>query len=289
VERYRFYDLRAGRGGEEIDTLFPGWRTGDERLMVLSPHDDDALLGAGYAIAAAEAHGAEAHVCIYCDGSAGYSVPEDRERIVEVRREETYAAYALLGLGRERVHRLELPDFSANQHLGYRLPGGGYGVLHALLPLLRSVRVTRLLVPNGYREHLDHEATYDSGRYDGVQAGDPVLVDLGAPVPLRSAAVYAVWGDLSPEDALVHGAPVDIRANRAIVADYAVEQTVSRALAAWRSQAQIIEGLLAERRERDCGLGMLELYTAFDPRPRLDYAPYVRLVRRLAAGPEGGG
>jgi len=282
LEQYRFYDLRAGRGGEEIDILFPGWQAGDERLMVLSPHDDDALLGAGYAISAALAHGAEAHVCIYCDGSAGYSVPEDRERIVAVRREETYTAYGLLGLGPEHVHRLELPDFSANQYLGWKLASGGYGVLQTLLPLMRRLRVTRLFVPNGHREHLDHEATYDSGRYDGVQVGDPVLVDLGAPYPLRSTAIYAVWGDLSPEDALLHGAPVDIRANRAIVADYAVEQTLARGLAAWRSQAQIIEGLLAARRERDCGLGMLEVYTAFDPRPRLDYGPYVRLVRNLA-------
>ena len=180
MEQYRFYDLRAGRGGEEIDILFPGWQAGDERLMVLSPHDDDALLGAGYAISAALAHGAEAHVCIYCDGSAGYSVPEDRERIVAVRREETYTAYGLLGLGPEHVHRLELPDFSANQYLGWKLASGGYGVLQTLLPLMRRLRVTRLFVPNGYREHLDHEATYDSGRYDGVQVGDPVLVDLGA-------------------------------------------------------------------------------------------------------------
>lgn len=279
---YRFFDLRARRASDQIDLLFPGWQPGDERLMVLSPHDDDALLGAGYALSAAQEHGAETHVCIFCDGSAGYSSPGDRDTIVAVRREEALRAYAVLGLGPAQVHRLELPDFSANHHVGWRLPSGGYGALQTLVPLLRRERITRLLVPNGYREHLDHEATYDSGRYDGVQAGDPVLVDLGAPQPLRSVAIYAVWGDLSPEDALVEGADPQIRANRAIVADYAVEGRIAQGLAAWRSQAQIIAGLLETRRDRDCGLGMMELYVAFDPRPRLDYAPYARLIRALA-------
>ena len=50
---YRFFDLRARRASDRIDLLFPGWGPGDERLMVLSPHDDDALLGAGYALSAA--------------------------------------------------------------------------------------------------------------------------------------------------------------------------------------------------------------------------------------------
>ena len=53
AEGFRFYDLRAGRGSRDIDLLFPGWSPGDERVLVLSPHDDDALLGAGYALAAA--------------------------------------------------------------------------------------------------------------------------------------------------------------------------------------------------------------------------------------------
>ncbi len=279
---YQYCNLRAGTLGDSIDTLFPEWVRGDERLMVLSPHDDDALLGAGYALCAAQEQGAEVHVCVFCDGSAGYSRPEDRDTIVSVRREETGRAYAALGLPAERIHRLELPDFSANHYVGWKLPAGGFGALQVLVRLLRRLRITRLLLPNGYREHIDHQAVYDSGRYDGVQAGDPVLLDLGTPYALRNVAIYAVWGDLSPEDALVQGVDARIRANRAIVADYAVEETIGRGLAAWQSQQRIIAGLLAQRRERDCGLGMMELYVAYDPRPRLDYAPYARLIRSLA-------
>lgn len=279
---YTYFDLRKRVCSADINTLFPAWVPDDECLMVLSPHDDDAMLGAGYATMAALANGAEAHICIYCDGCAGYSRIQDRDTIVETRRAETIRAYAALGIPADHIHRLELPDFSARGYVGWKLPGGGRGALQYLLPLLRRTRVTRLMIPNGYKEHIDHEATFDSGRYDGVQAGDPVLVDLGEPHGLRSTHVYAVWGALSPEDALVHADDVRIRANRAILAPYSAEDTIAEGLNAWASQAQIIEGLLATRRERDCQNGLAEVYVAYDARPKLDYGPYVDLIRSLS-------
>ncbi len=65
--------------------LFPDWRPGDEHVVVLSPHDDDALLGAGYLILAALANGAKVSAVIFCDGRAGYSAPAGREAGVEVQ------------------------------------------------------------------------------------------------------------------------------------------------------------------------------------------------------------
>ena len=278
---FRFYDLRAGRGSRDIDLLFPGWSPGDERVLVLSPHDDDALLGAGYALAAAQESGGVAHVAICCDGSAGYSRIEDRDTIVGTRQRETLAAHAVIGIAAERVHYMGFPDFSLVGHLGWKLATGQLGTLQPFVTLLRRIGATRLLIPNGYREHLDHTAAYDLGRYDGPQAGDAVGVDWGAPSAIRSTLQYSVWADLSPEDALIHGAPTEIRANRALVAPYALERQIAKALAAWESQQQIIGGLLEQRRERDCGTGLMELYVALDPRPKLDYAPYAALLKRL--------
>ncbi len=281
VSDFIYYDLRQRVGRRDIGLLFPGWREGDERVMVLSPHDDDAMLGAGYAMAACRAHGAPVYVGILCDGSAGYSRVEDKDTIVEVRRGESLRAYARVGVPAERVHYFGFPDFSLVSRIGWKLPDGSEGALRPLVALLRELAITRLLIPNGYREHVDHEAAYDIGRYDGVQAGDPVGVDWGAPSAVRSTLQYAVWGDLAPEDALLHGAPPDIRANRALVAPPAVEEEIAVALAEWKSQALIIDDLIEQRRERDCGLGLAEVYIALDPRPRLDYGPYTRLLPTL--------
>ena len=280
-DEYRFYDLRRQVGSPDISLLLPEWQDGRERVLVLSPHDDDALLGAGYLMLACLARGADVHVCIFCDGRAGYSQPEQRETIVATRRQETLAAYKALGLTEGQVHSLGYPDFSLVSYVGWWLDSTREGTLSEVIPLLRRVGVTRLLIPNGYREHSDHSAAYDVGRFDGVQAGDPVLADWGPACAIRSTLQYSVWGDLSPEDALVSGADPEIRANRAIVAPYSAEDMIAQSVSAWRSQGQIISGLREQRRGRDCGLGMMELYIALEPRPKLNYAPYAELIRKL--------
>ena len=80
-----FYDVKTGKVGG-LETLFPGWKGSDERVCVYSPHDDDAIIGAGYAMRAAMDAGAEVHVLVACDGACGYSTPEEKPGIVERRR-----------------------------------------------------------------------------------------------------------------------------------------------------------------------------------------------------------
>jgi hypothetical protein len=278
---FAYYDLQRLEASHDLDLLFPGWQPGDERLVVLSPHDDDGLLGAGYAIQAAWANGGEVTLLILCDGSAGYSTPEEKETIVATRQIETLAAYGALGLDRERVLRCDYPDFSLAGYLGWHLPDGSPGTMQRILPELRRTGVTRLLLPNGYREHIDHEATERIGRYDGPQVGDPILADLGLAPPVRSVLQYAVWGDFSPEDALVHGRAQALRANRALLAPAEAEARVVEGLRAFRSQARIIEGLVAARASRRHGDRWMEAYLALDPRPALDYGPYHAAVAKI--------
>ncbi len=276
---FAYYDLRRRVRTADIGLLFPGWQAGDERVLVLCPHDDDGILGAGYALLAALANGAQVHVAIFCNGWAGYSHPEEAATIVERRRRETVAAYDSVGLPEEHIHRFDYPDFSVWPWLGWHLPGGQEGTVARVLPALRRMKPTRLLVPNGYREHIDHEATFRVGAYDGPQVGDAILATCGLAEPIRSYLQYAVWGDFSPEDALVAGAPAGLRANRAIMAPPETEERIGQAVARFDSQKQVIAGVLeARRRNRMRGQRALELYLAFDPRPPLDYEPYHRLI-----------
>jgi hypothetical protein len=147
---------------------------------------------------------------------------------------------------------------------------------------LRQLKVTRLLLPNEYREHLDHEAAYLAGVYGGPQVGDPVIVDIGSAPPIRSYARYAVWGDLSPEDALANGRLATIRANRAIIAPPELEDAMAGIMLQWKSQEQIIAGIMALRKKNRVQNGLaLELYQVFDPRPPLDFGPYHDLIARM--------
>ena len=123
-----YYDLRAGTRSRDISLLFPGWKAGDEQVAIVSPHDDDAALGAGYLTLAAQEAGGRVWVLICCDGSGGYSTPEEKDTIVAVRRQETVAAHKELGIPAERIVRLDAPDFSLLSRLGWKLRFDGSSI-----------------------------------------------------------------------------------------------------------------------------------------------------------------
>jgi len=67
---------------------------------------------------------------------------------------------------------------------------------------------------------------------------------------VRSALQYTVWGDLSPEDALVHGRSPTLRTNQALLAPAEAEAQAVGGPWAFRSQARIIEGLMTAHKAR---------------------------------------
>jgi hypothetical protein len=289
---FRFFDLDARRELEGIGQFFPDWRSSkEENVVIFSPHDDDGILGAGYAILASLSQGAHVHVVIFNRGDAGYSNVSDKTTIVETRKHETAAAYRSLGVPPERVLRLELPDFSGNAYVGRCKPTregeeASLGTFERLLVFLRKTRATRLLFANGFREHIDHSAVAASGIFYGPQVGDPVVVDWAEPWAISSFMEYSVWGSFDPVEAIRRPAgnpgTKAMPANLAIVASESEERRVQQALQAFASQQAIIKGILENRKERQvAGGGFIELYMAVDPRPRLDYRPYKRIIEEI--------
>ncbi len=276
-----FFDLRRKVKSASIDLLFPQWREGDERVVIFSPHDDDALLGAGYLLQAVPLFGGEVHVVIFCNGSGGYSIIEHKYIITALRAQETTRAYGKVGVLPERIHRLEYDDYSVWPFIGWKLPLGE-GTVEKVVPLLRRLRATRVVLPNGYREHLDHTAVFMIGAFDTPQVGDPVMADWGESSPVRSVLQYAVWSDFSFDDALCTGDDLDVRANRALRAPYEAEERIQEAMREFKTQARIIEGLLEARKERMLSeQDVLEVYLTFEPRPKCEYRKYVARVLEI--------
>jgi hypothetical protein len=93
--------------------------------------------------------------------------------------------------------------------------------------------------------------------------------------PIRSFLQYSVWADFSPEDALVNGAPTNLRANLAVQVSQDAEDKIVTSVKAFGSQAQIIEHMVVTRAQYRIRAGKgLELYLDMNPRPKLDYEPY---------------
>lgn len=285
-----FYNLHTKAKSTNINLFFLDWKDGNERVVIFSPHDDDVLLGAAYILLATLANKGEVYVIIFNDGSAGYSKLELKEQIVETRKRETLNALRVLGVGEKNIIRFELPDFSGIHYLGWKLPWISNndklneGLFSKVVTTLRKIKATRLILPNGYREHIDHTASCLSAMFDGPQAGDTVIVDYGEPFKIKSFLQYSVWADLSPEDAVIHKRDLSIRANKAVVVDNKIEKKVINALMEFKTQQDIISYILAIRKDRkinDKDDRFIELYLEIDPRPRLNYDPYKKLISEI--------
>lgn len=269
--RYFNFDLKKELKG--IDQFFPDWNIDQgENIVIFSPHDDDGILGAGYLILDALESDANVHIMIFHNGNCGYSDVSKKEKIVEIRKKETFKAYESIGISTNNIIRLDLPDFSGNNFLGLYFPTQKnkfepLGPFEAIIRKLRELKTTRLIFANDFREHIDHTAVAYTGIYYGPQVGDKVVIDWGKPSKIKSFMQYSVWSKF------------DQMADFGIIADGNSEDKIRNAIKKWESQLEIIEGIIKSREERKVFEDQfLEIYKSIDPRPKLDYTPYKNIL-----------
>lgn len=271
MEFVNFAGLQRRR---RINLLFPGWKKG-ERVAFFSPHDDDAVLGAGYLILATVRSGGIPHVFVFCRGDAGYSTPAEKKGIVQRRKSEAGRSYGRLGVRKTNLHFFDIADFSLISRLDRR-PPWGKGLFDKIVSWLRRERISRVIFSSGYLEHRDHTAVYETGVYTSPQAQDPILADLGEPHPVKSYLAYSVWGDFEPSPP-----GRQTRADLGILAADEDERQVIAAVKEFSSQARIIKNIVAHRKKRKTKGGYLELYRSIKLRQPIDYRPYFDLLKRI--------
>ena len=279
--KYTYFDVNNHSYANNINSLFPDFAE-NEVLLVISPWDNDAVMGAGYAMLAAREAGAEVYVMIMCRGNSGYSTFEEKNMIEIARYNETIDCYARLGIAANHISRLYLPDFSSFESIGWQKANGELGAMPSILKFLREKKVTRMMVPNHYHESIDHLAAYLMSRFNTTQAGRPILIDHGNPHHIKSTLQYSVWADLDPEDAFINKRPSNMRANCIVMAEKEVEDKICDAMSAYVSQREIIKELLKSREERKMANGkFIEVYLAFPYRPKMDFSPYIKYAQKL--------
>jgi LmbE family N-acetylglucosaminyl deacetylase len=170
----------------------------------------------------------------------GYCEAEDRDRIQEIRRQETLVSFELIGV--EDVRDLDFPDCNLSRYLGRRLadagePGtieGFTGLQNAYTHELRRRRPTRLFLASGNDLHPDHKSVYTEARVSVFHAGGAIWPELGSPLDhLPTVYELAIYGAF-PDDP-----------------EYLIQGSMEHferkldAISAYRSQKQI--GRLVER------------------------------------------
>ncbi|QDU92963.1 PIG-L deacetylase family protein [Lignipirellula cremea] len=224
--------LRRGRTFQET---FATDKPARETWLFVSPHDDDLCLGAGLLMQAAIAAGVEVQVLVVTDGCLGYCTQEQEAEIVAIRREETYASFAILGAPAEQIAYVNYPDGGLTAYCGRRRarPGeshlqGYVGLQNAFTWHLRRVRPSRVFTPTHTDLHPDHRITHSELMISIFHAAGAIWPELGPslPAPPRVGEL-AVYCDFAAPPNL------EIQAN-----DAAFQQKL-RSVEAYRSQTQI--------------------------------------------------
>lgn len=194
VPRILFFVLNRNSGG----------------LVVVAPHPDDEVLGAGGLISHYVERGAPVDVILMTNGDGFVQDAERYYLALEVdateyinlgyrRMREALDALAILGVGAEHVHFLGFPDGGLDRLLmdhwdakpfqsltsgvaespyietrGYGRPYLGRELWSLVRDLLLQQKPEVIVAPSAYDEHPDHWATGAFARLAGAELGIPV-------------------------------------------------------------------------------------------------------------------
>lgn len=121
-----------------------------QNVLVLAPHPDDEILGAGGVIARHVSEGDVVDVAILTNASVGAPELFSAQKVVEVRQ-EALTAHCLLG-----VHKTWFEEFAAP-----RLDAGpGYPISLAIEAIIRETRAEVLYIPFRGDLHNDHRVIF---------------------------------------------------------------------------------------------------------------------------------
>jgi LmbE family N-acetylglucosaminyl deacetylase len=172
--------------------------------LILAPHPDDETLGCGGFIIESCKRGRAPLIMAVTDGAGSHpnSMAYPPERLKALRAAELRGAAEILGVRRERVYFLGLPDTRVPQH------GQDFDrAVQVVATTIRTHDVKNLIATWAHDPHTDHQATASIA----TAVADSVHVRL---------LFYPVWAWLLPPEQLlptvrVRGARLDIGSVRA--------------------------------------------------------------------------
>ncbi|MDR2115697.1 MAG: PIG-L family deacetylase [Planctomycetaceae bacterium] len=260
------FDRRNGQetisSGNPAD-IWSNWQNEKEVWLFIAPHDDDIVCGAGLTFLAALQSQIKVFAAVISNGRMGYCTHEQRPVIAQVRREETQASFAYLGLPHENLYLFDYDDGSLLQNTGRRFAtepadsntiAGATGLQNTLTWLLRQTKPTRIFIPNRLDLHPDHKTVHYETVISIFHAQGGIWPELGTvidTIPLLYE--YATYSDFIKQPNI-----------RVRVPDSLTEQRL-QALALYKSQLQI-ELLVEELRKTGGKEYLLEMtFEIFKP------------------------
>jgi LmbE family N-acetylglucosaminyl deacetylase len=224
------------RVGTHLSEVSRHWQGKKERFLMISPHDDDTVLGAGLLIQLAKRESVPVHILIVTDGDMGYCSLEEKDSIARARQQESFECYQSLGVAKKNIVWLGFPDCRLHSHRG-RAPADRndrlavkdfVGLQNSFAYYLRKIQPTQCFLPTWNDLHPDHRIVYEEFLISLFHAAGNIWPELGEPLDkVPYVHTYAVYCDFLSAPTLRMRAPVSYLENKL------------KAIAAFRSQKQI--------------------------------------------------
>lgn len=154
------------------------------RILIVTPHPNDEIIGAGGSIATASDSGHEVGIAHVTSGEQG-SGSLTAEQLRPVRQAEAIRAARVVGVPADRVVFLGLPDGGINPY--------DTDQFTAMLALLRVARPDRLYLPHPHDGVFDHEAVSALCLRAVAMAGSRNFAVCGSPHWVPTVLGYEVW------------------------------------------------------------------------------------------------
>jgi LmbE family N-acetylglucosaminyl deacetylase len=232
------------RVGSKLASVSRHWQGKKERFLVISPHDDDAALGAGLLIQLAKRESIPVYIMIVTDGSMGYCSIKERDTITEIRRSESFQCYQSLAVPKANIIWLGYPDCQLSSFRGRRPDGAGscysgkaqsrlaiegfVGLQNTFTYYLRKIKPTQCFLPTHNDLHPDHLIVYEEFLISLFHSAGNIWPELGRPISaVPYINTYAVYCDFAAPPTLRIRTPMSFLDKKL------------KAIAAFRSQKQI--------------------------------------------------
>ena len=169
------------------------------RVLILSPHDDDAIIGCGGLLNTLKKR---ASVAVLTDGALGSAdcCTREKETII-VRRREAGAAYKSLGVS--DIEFFGFPDMCLNQYECWKTEQERPGTYQKAIHLLRRKMPTSVFIPSSSDFHPDHKATSRIGTASIIFSNSKIAffkdTALSRPTSILAVWTYYVWSRKSDE------------------------------------------------------------------------------------------
>lgn len=178
------------RVGPTLESVSRHWQRDRECFLFVSPHDDDAVVGAGLLIQLAKRESIPVNILIVTDGSMGYCSAEEKNTIAQIRRNEAFQSYQSLGVPKENIIWLGFPDCQLSIYCGRRpAPSGekyvieGFtGLQNAFTYHLRKIQPTQCFLPTSSDLHPDHKIVHAELLISLYHAAGAIWPELGTPI-----------------------------------------------------------------------------------------------------------